>query len=76
MLVGQKEMCGGDRCIITAGLIDDCIIEVDDKGWQFLNMFGEPTIWGDIHEPSTYDVIIGDELSEAVVDVCDEIGLI
>jgi hypothetical protein len=76
MLVGQKENCGGDRCIITAGLIEPCIIDVDDKGWQFLNMFGEPTIWGNIHEPSTFDVIIGDELSEAVVDVCDEIGLI
>jgi hypothetical protein len=71
----KKSQCGGDACIITAGLIDPCTknLSIGDAGWEFLNLFGEPPVWGDINDPSSYQKVVGGALAEVVEQACDEI---
>ena len=49
MIAARKTKCGGDSCIITGALLSKfCAEKSVVQIWQFLNMFGEPPIWGDI----------------------------
>jgi hypothetical protein len=76
MLRGVKSKCGGDKCILVAGLIDPCIQGVDNVLWKFMNAFGEPPIWGDVEDDgSQYSKVVGDALAQVVKQTCDEIGV-
>jgi hypothetical protein len=75
MLTAVKPVCGGDACILTAGLVNPCIETVDNALWKFLNAFGEPPIWGDLKDPSQYSVVVGDALAQVVKQTCDEISI-
>jgi hypothetical protein len=74
MLRGVKTKCGGDDCILVAGLIDPCIQNVDNVLWQLMGSFGEPPIWGDLEDTSQYSKVVGDALAQVVKQTCDEIG--
>jgi hypothetical protein len=75
MLTAVKPLCGGDKCILTAGLVNTCIQGVNNALWQFLNAFGEPPIWGDLKDPSQYSKVVGDALAQVVKQTCDEISI-
>ncbi len=75
MLSSRKSKCGGDACILTAGLVDSCIEGVNNELWKMLNAFGEPPIVGDIDDEAGYTKVIGDALAQIVKTTCDEIGV-
>jgi hypothetical protein len=76
MLAGVKSGCGGDDCIIAAGLIDPCVQQSNQTVWQVMSSFGEPPIWGDIEgEPAEYQQVVGDALAQVVKKTCDEIAV-
>jgi hypothetical protein len=75
MLTAVKPLCGGDKCILTAGLVNPCIEGVNNALWQFLNAFGEPPIWGDLKDPSQYSKVVGDALAQVVKQTCDEVSV-
>ena len=76
MLAGVKADCGGDACILAAGLINPCVEQVDNTVWQLMNSFGEAPIWGDIEgQPADYAQVVGDALAQVVKETCDEIGV-
>jgi len=71
MLAAQKSLCGGDACIITAGIIDPCITMNNNILWQFLNDFGEPTLWTSINgSAQQYAQVVGDALARVVSQTC------
>ncbi len=66
-IVAKKDLCGGDKCIMTAGIIHPCVVDTNDYFWQFMNAFGdddEPVLWGDINDPSSYEDVVADALGE------------
>jgi hypothetical protein len=75
MLAAVKPVCGGDACILAAGLVNPCIENVNNALWQFLNAFGEPPIWGNLKDPSQYTQVVGDALAQVVKQTCDEISI-
>ncbi|MEJ7729104.1 MAG: hypothetical protein WKG00_07810 [Polyangiaceae bacterium] len=76
MLAGVKSGCGGDECIIAAGLIDPCVQQNNQTVWQVMSSFGEPPIWGDIEgEAAEYQQVVGDALAQVVKKTCDEIAV-
>jgi hypothetical protein len=76
MIASVKQGCGGDDCILTAGLIDPCVQESNQTVWQVMSSFGEPPIWGDIEgEPAEYAQVVGDALAQVVKKTCDEIAV-
>ncbi len=75
MLTNVKKECGGDKCIITAGLIDPCVKTYDDTMWKFLSSFGEPPIYGDIKNPAEFTTVVGDALALVVKQTCDKITI-
>ncbi len=75
MLAAVKPLCGGDKCILTAGLVNTCIEGVNNALWQFLHAFGEPPIWGDLKDPSQYSKVVGDALAQVVKQTCDEVSV-
>jgi hypothetical protein len=75
MLTGVKTACGGDKCILFAGLVNPCIKDVNNALWELLNAFGEPPIWGNLKDPSQYSSVVGDALAQVVKQTCDEIAV-
>lgn len=75
MLTAVKPVCGGDKCILTAALVNTCLEGVNNALWQFLHAFGEPPIWGDLKDPSQYSKVVGDALAQVVKQTCDEISV-
>ncbi len=75
MLTPMKSNCGGDACILTVGLINPCIQNVNNSLWEFLNAFGEPPIWGDLKDPAQYTKVVGDALAQVVKQTCDEVSI-
>jgi hypothetical protein len=75
MLTSVKTKCGGDKCILVAGLVNPCIENVNNALWQFMNAFGEPPVWGDLKEPAQYSQVVGDALAQVVKQTCDEIAV-
>ena len=39
MIVNAKAGCGGDKCVIVSGLVNECIMGVNNTLWQFMNLF-------------------------------------
>lgn len=75
MLTSAKTKCGGDKCILTAALVDSCLKPVNDTLYQFMNAFGEPAIMGDIDEPGQYKEVVGGALAQVIKSTCDEIAV-
>lgn len=73
MLTAAKAGCGGDACIVAAGILDQCVAGVDDTVWQFLHSFGEPPIIGDIEAPEAYAQVVGDALAAVIGQTCDDL---
>lgn len=71
----SKEGCGGDECIVTAGLLaPNCVPAADPMVWRFLNAFGETPAWGDIEDFAGYAEVLSGALAGAIVDTCDAIA--
>ncbi|MDC0667182.1 hypothetical protein [Nannocystis radixulma] len=70
MVREAKADCGGDACILTAGLIKKCVPDENQKLWQFMKAFGEPPIWGDIEDKAGYVDVVGDALAATIGDAC------
>jgi hypothetical protein len=69
-----KQGCGGDACIVTAGLLaPNCVPAADPMVWRFLNAFGETPAWGDVTDFAGYAAVVDDALSDAIVETCDRI---
>lgn len=71
MVLDGKPNCGGDACVFVSGLVPPCIIDVNQKLWQFMNQFddAEP-IWGDIELTQQYANVFGDALAGAIAEAC------
>jgi hypothetical protein len=76
MLTTAKQGCGGDACIIAAGIINPCTMTVNNVIWQTLNAFGEPPIIGDIDDTANYSKVVGDALAAVVKQTCESIVLL
>ncbi len=70
MLLASKTACGGDACILTAGLIKSCVPAENQKLWQFMKGFGEEPIWGDIEDKAGYVDVVGEALAATLGDAC------
>ena len=85
MITARKTKCGGDNCIITGALLSKfCAQKPNVQIWEFLNMFGEAPVWGDITggsnnplfqppDPKEYTKVIADALAPVVKQTCDKI---
>lgn len=70
MVRDAKATCGGDPCILTAGLIKKCVPAENQKLWQFMKAFGDDPIWGDIEDTQAYVEVVGDALAATLGDAC------
>jgi hypothetical protein len=69
-----KAGCGGDDCIVTAGLLPpSCVPDANPVIWQFLNAFGEVPQWGDIDDYAGYAEVVSSALANVIVQTCDQI---
>ncbi|MCY0995061.1 hypothetical protein OV203_48490 [Nannocystis sp. ILAH1] len=75
MVRDAKADCGGDACILTAGLIKKCVPAENQKLWQFMKAFGEEPIWGDIEDKAGYVEIVGEALAATLGDACIHIPI-
>jgi hypothetical protein len=72
-IAAQKTVCGGDQCILTAGLTGFCTKDQDPL-WLLMNSFGEPPVAvGDIHDSASYVDVVGTALAEFLAETCAEI---
>jgi hypothetical protein len=76
MITAAKQGCGGDACIIAAGIINPCTMTVNNVIWQTLNAFGEPPIIGNIGDTANYSKVVGDALAQVVQQTCESIVLL
>jgi hypothetical protein len=74
LLRSAKSTCGGDACILAAGLVDYCVSTGQNELKNFLDSFGEPALLGDIGAPGQYSSLVGNVLATAVDENCDEIA--
>jgi hypothetical protein len=72
-VIDAKAGCGGENCVIAAGIVNPCIEPEDNILWQFLNAFGEPATTGDFDDVGQYNQVIGDALAQVVIETCEEI---
>ena len=74
MIRAAKSGCGGDACIVTAGLLaTDCVPSSDPLIWRFLNAFGRDPTWGDVLDFAGYEAVVSGALADAIVDTCESI---
>ena len=70
-LLDAKSGCGGEECILTAGLVPGCIGGINQKLWQMMTAFGDDEpIWGDITDTKAYTEVIGAALAATLGDTC------
>lgn len=73
-IIDAKSGCGGEACILTAGLLaPNCVPEWDPPIWQFLSAFGQAPVWGDISDFGGYAQVVAEILAVGLVEACDEI---
>ncbi len=73
-ILDAKAGCGGESCVVTAGLLPpNCVPAYDPFVWQFLNAFGKVPIWGDIAEHGVYGEVVAETLTEGLVQTCEDI---
>ena len=70
MLLDAKAGCGGLDCIFVAGLIPPCVIDVNQKLWQFMTLFDDNPPWSSITDTSNYTDLVGTALAHAVAEAC------
>jgi hypothetical protein len=73
LVTSAKSECGGAECVVVAGLVETCIMGVDDRLWGFLNAWPDPPQVGDINDAAGYDDVVGATLAQAIGTKCDEI---
>jgi hypothetical protein len=73
MVTAAKAGCGGDQCVLVAGLVNTCIMGVNNALWQFMNTFPDAPTIGSIDDPFTYADVVGDALAQIIGQKCDEI---
>jgi hypothetical protein len=74
MLLDAKQECGGAECIFVSGLFPGCTLDVNQKLWQFLNLFDdEPPLWGDIDLTADYAEVFGTALANAIAQACENL---
>jgi hypothetical protein len=71
MIVDLKAGCGGDECVVAAGILDPCTIELDDPVVRFLRSFGREPLLGEINDHAGYAGVVGDALAGVVDETCD-----
>ncbi len=69
-LLDAKANCGGEICILTAGLVPTCIEGINQKLWQWLTAFGDTPIVGDIKDTAKYGEVVGQALAATLGDTC------
>jgi hypothetical protein len=74
MLRNAKAGCGGDKCIVTSGLVTPCVMAGQNQLSEFLNGFGENSVLGSIEEPEKYTEVVGAGLAQVVQQACAAIG--
>jgi hypothetical protein len=70
MILEAKAGCGGEDCVYVGGLVPPCIIDVNQKLWQFMNQFPAEPIWGDIEATQSYADVFGEALAGAIAEAC------
>ncbi len=76
MVRNAKAGCGGDACVFVSGLIPECTLDVNQKLWQFMGMFGESDPpWGDIELTQEYSAVFGDALAGAIAEACANVPI-
>jgi len=73
MILAAKQNCGGADCVFMSGLIPPCVLDVNQKLWQFLTLFDAEPPWGDIVDTASYDEVVGATLAGAVAEACANI---
>ena len=73
MIVDAKSGCGGDDCVIVAGIVNECIMSANEGLWQFFNSFPRFNGVGSIDDPAAYASVVGDALAQVIGDTCNEI---
>jgi hypothetical protein len=73
MILEAKSECGGADCVFIGGLAPECIVDVNQKLWQFMEVFREDPPFASILQTSAYDTFVGDTLAIAVAEACANI---
>lgn len=80
MVVAAKKSCGGDKCVIPGGLINEGCAQQNSQVWQFLTSFGKDPIHAEINnnpakqpDIEKYKKTVGDALAPVVFQVCSTI---
>ena len=73
MVRDTRQECGGDICILMAGLVQPCVVAGESQLAEFLNGFGKPAVLGSILDHDTYTDVVGDGLAQAVAHACSEV---
>lgn len=77
LVTSAKAECGGDECIIGAGLFKTFCTPELNAAHAFLSSFGSDPIWGSIGDafgsPPDYEATVGAALAEVVGQTCDEL---
>jgi len=82
-VVAAKAGCGGDKCIIGAGMLNaSCDDPTKYASFDFLRSFGEEPVWRNIaavgwpptSNPADWEVVLGDALAQFVADTCATIA--
>lgn len=75
MILEAKAGCGGADCVFVGGLVPSCIVDVNQKLWQFMETFREAPPVGDIIDVASYDDHVGEALATAVANACANIAV-
>jgi len=81
MIRQAKSQCGGaggspEDCVFVSGLIPECTLGVNQKLWQFMNIFDdEPPTWGDIEATHEYANVFGGALAGAIAEACANVPI-
>jgi hypothetical protein len=73
MIAAAKQPCGGLDCVVAAGIVNTCIMNVADPLWAFLQLMPDPPSVGSIDDPASYDDVIGSALASVIAQKCDDI---
>lgn len=74
MVLDAKAECGGEACVVTAGLLPpNCVPAANPIVWQFLSAFGTTPVWGDIGDFAAYGDVVSTALGDALVQTCEDL---
>lgn len=73
MILEAKTACGGADCVFIGGLAPSCIVDVNQKLWQFMEVFREDPPFADIVQVPMYETFVGNTLATAVAEACANI---